>query len=169
MCIKNKLLYVSIIVLIVFSCHGDYEKFSHRITIDNKELLALITEYGQANLGNHPDGKGIIIIDIIQWNNGFPPQDTLKMILYSDIHYIKGSFTPPTYYTMVENRPVLIYTGAETFISMEKEYIKEIEQAIFPFLNYYDPDKDPLDIPSNYSPMAYIATYVDGKLIELEK
>jgi hypothetical protein len=163
----KKILHIISFFLVTISCQKNNPNIntftnSESVEINSKELTDSLRSYHKKNLNF--EGDGVIIIDFRLKG------DTL--VFYISSRLDKGSIkdNPPGHFSIVDEVPVLFYTGIEKSLTFDSLYISRLYEAIDPYLEEYIEDKDGnvLQVPPNYNPEVWKIEMISNKIIKAE-
>lgn len=160
-----------IIFLLFFyiSCEFEEKKnkqipeFRNLISLKSESVLEILKHYRLQNL---PENKGLVLVDIFAAGG-----DTVVMNIYSRISIITMDNVIPSYYILVDDIPVLFYTGVEKIVSFDSTYRNHIEKIITPFVESFteDEDNDVLQLPPSYNPKVWKIEIVNSEVVNINK
>lgn len=132
------------------------------VRINISELVDSLRGYIVQNLNS--ERSGVITIDFQVRN------DTSVFIISSIID--KGSIKEnlPGYYSMVDDIPVLIFTGIEKTLIFDNLYLSNLYMVTDPFLEEYIEDEkgNIIQLPPNYNPVTWKIEMVSQKIIKTQ-
>lgn len=132
------------------------------VEINSSEFVDSLRGYYKQNLAK--ERSGVITIDFQLKND--------TSIFYVSSIIDKGSIkdTPPGYYSIVDEFPVLFYTGIEKNLTFDSLYLANLYKATDSFLEEYIEDEDGsiIQVPPNYNPVAWRIEMISQKIIKTE-
>lgn len=154
-------------LLVVFSCQNNNQRANvplnfGMVAIKSPEFVDSLRGYHKQNLAK--EKSGVITVDFQSKN------DTSVFYVSSilDKGLIKDN--PPGYYSIVDEFPVLVYTGIEKNLTFDSLYLANLYKATDPFLEEYieDDDGSVIQVPPNYNPVAWKIEMISQKIIKTE-
>lgn len=162
----KKYLYLIGCLLIVPSCQNN-KKMSIPLNfgvveINSSEFVDSLRGYYKQNLAK--ERGGVITIDFQLKND--------TSIFYVSSIIDKGLIkdTPPGYYSIVDEFPVLFYTGIEKNLTFDSLYLAKLYEATDSFLEEYIEDEDGsiIQVPPNYNPVAWRIEIMSGRIVKAD-
>jgi len=154
-------------LLIVLSCQNNNQKQSVPVNfgmvhINSSEFVDSLRGYHKQNLAK--ERSGVITVDF-QIKN-----DTSIFYVSSIIDKGLVKERTPGYYSIVDEFPVLFYTGIEKSLTFDSLYIANLYETTDPFLEEYIEDEDGsiIQVPPNYNPVVWKIEMVSQKIIKTE-
>lgn len=131
------------------------------VIVDNLMFEKVLREYYLENLSKK--NKGVITV-YLEENT-----DKQSFIVLSS-YWEDLKELPPSHYTILENIPVLFYTGMEKYIRLDSTYLSNLNQDISPFLIEYVEDEEGniLQMPPSYNPTVWRIEFEADSLIKRE-
>lgn len=153
-------------LLIVLSCQNNGQK---SISVNFGMVEINSSEFGDSLRGYHKQNlakerSGIITVDF-QIKN-----DTSIFYVSSIIEKGLIKERTPGYYSVVDEFPVLFYTGIEKSLTFDSLYIANLYETTDPFLEEYIEDEDGsiIQVPPNYNPVVWKIEMVSQKIVKTE-
>jgi hypothetical protein len=115
----------------------------HIVTLENLAFEKILSEYYLENLAKK--NKGVITV--------YLEENTDKQsFVVSSSYWEDLKKYPPSHYAILENIPVLFYSGIEKYIRLDSTYLSNIVRDISPFLIEYVEDEkgNILQMPTRY-------------------
>jgi outer membrane protein assembly factor BamE (lipoprotein component of BamABCDE complex) len=132
------------------------------VRINISELVDSLRGYIVQNLDS--ERSGVLTIDFQVKN------DTSVFIISSIID--KGSIkeNPPGYYSLIDDIPVLIFTGVEKTLIFDNLYLSNLYMVTDPFLEEYVEDEkgNIIQLPPNYNPVTWKIEMLSQKIIKTQ-
>ena len=160
-------LHITILVLTILSCRDNSRKEpvnlnNEMVTINNPQLIDSLRKYQEQNLTKE---RGGVIVVNFQLEN-----DTSVFYVTSSMDKSLVTSNPPGYFSVVDEFPVLFYTGIEKNLTFDSLYLSDLNKLINPFLEEYLEDEkgDILQVPPNYNPVTWKIEMVNEKVIKSE-
>jgi hypothetical protein len=158
--------YLIICFLIILSCQEKAQKKISKNTegvkINSLELVDSLKGYYKQNLAN--EKRGVMTVDFQTEN------DTSVFYVSSVIDRYAIKNNPPGYYSIVDNCPVLFYTGIEKNLTFDSLYLDNLYKTLEPFLEEYFEDEDGniIQVPPNYNPVVWKIEMIHHKIIRTQ-
>lgn len=133
----------------------------HIVMVDNLIFEKVLKEYYLENLSKKD--KGVIIVYLQE------KTDKQSFIILSS-YWEDLQKSPPSYYTILDNIPIIFYTGMEKYIRLDSTYLSNMKRDISPFLLEYVEDEDGniLQMPPNYNPAVWRIEFEGDSIIKKE-
>lgn len=132
------------------------------VEINSSEFVDSLRGYYKQNLAK--ERGGVITIDFQLKND--------TSIFYVSSIIDKGLIkdTPPGYYSIVDEFPVLFYTGIEKNLTFDSLYLAKLYEATDSFLEEYIEDEDGsiIQVPPNYNPVAWRIEIMSGRIVKAD-
>lgn len=137
------------------TCQTEVKQPCGEISMEVAGLMDTIRSYANHNL----DEIGLVTIRL----KSSEFEDTTYLYIAST----KGLGDIPRHYFVVDNRPVLVYTGLENLIHFDSSYVHQIETLAKPYIEEWviAEDGTVLSVPSNYNPEVWKIDVFDRKIL----
>ncbi len=155
---------ILLLTSIITSCQKTKKEVSEfEIEIASGQLKNIIIEYNQKILS----GKDRAIITLTINNNSDTTILFISSLLEPSQEFIMTDL--PSFFTTIDNRPVLVYSGFEKLMSFNKTYIKELEEVMDGYMFEITHDEgEAIMIPPNYNPIVWKMKFFNNELIEID-
>lgn len=146
------------VLLFACSCSKQSQQTGCRVdvaTINVPGILDTLRRYRSQSF----DGFGILTIDC-EYSN-----DSTFLFLSST----RGLGEMPCHYLMLDEKPVLVYSGAESVLEFSEAYARRIHELIDPFVEKFEVDENGIvkSVPSNFNPIIWKVSVVQGKIVDM--
>jgi hypothetical protein len=151
--------------LIVLSCQNNNQKESvpvnfGMVDVNSSEFVDILREYHKQYLAK--ERSGVITID-------FQIKNDISIFFVSSIvnkALVKKRLSG--YYSIVDEFPVLFYTGIEKNLTFDSLYIANLYKVTNPFMEEYLDDEDVsiIQVRPNYNPVVWKIEMISQKIFK---